>query len=187
MTGLLPARGDAEAWAFLRQARKEGLPERLVAAGELSLVEVAGIKTPFYAAADAEAGLKRARQARPLTVPRFIAPLDPLLWARTALSRLWGFDYTWEVYKPADRRRHGYYVLPVLWDGRFVGRFDGRYDRATGTLSVLAYHEEPGGLALRDPLLHATFQRFLTYLKGERIILPEGDACEAEPHASGIS
>ena len=187
MTGLLPVRGDAEAWAFLRSARKDGLPGRLIASGDLSLVEVEGINTPFYAAADAREGLERARRVASPGLPRFIAPLDPLLWARTALLRLWDFEYTWEVYKPAAKRRYGYYVLPILWDGRFVGRFDGRYDRTSRTLSILSYHEEPHGLALSDPLIRAAFRRFLAYLDGERIALPDGGVWEAESLPSGIS
>lgn len=187
MTGLLPARGDAEAWAFLRNVRSDGLPQRLVACGELALIEVDGIDTPFYAAGDAQERLERAQDAKPPALPRFIAPLDPLLWARTALSRLWAFDYTWEVYKPRAKRRYGYYVLPVLWDARFVGRFDGRYDRASRTLSVLSYHEEKNGLRLSDSLLRAAFRRFLTYLDGERIELPDGGIWEVESLPSGIS
>jgi uncharacterized protein YcaQ len=174
--GLLPKGGDAEAWAFLRAVRREGLPEALVDQHKLELVHIAGIKTPFFAPATIEEEIPVAESAPlPIDEVRFIAPLDPLLWARTALERLWSFRYVWEVYKPSAKRQYGYYVLPVLLGDRFVARFDGRYDRKTETLSVLSYHEEPSGLPLRHPTIHAGFQRFLEYLGGERITLPSGE------------
>ncbi|HHK66903.1 hypothetical protein DRJ24_03785 [Candidatus Acetothermia bacterium] len=174
MVGLLPARGDADAWAFLREARRARLPERLAEEDELCLVRVEGMKTTYYAATDIAEGLTKAEAADFHPIPRFIAPLDPLICSREATRRLWGFDYTWEVYKPAEKRKYGYYVLPVLYNDRFVGRFDGRYDPKTGILSVISYHEEPGGLPLANPLIQAVFERFLGYLGGERIELPNG-------------
>ena len=178
--GLLPARGDSEAWASLRTARAEKLPEKLVAAGKLTVVEVDGIKTPFYASARAEGDLALAEKEPVNTTARFIAPLDQLLWARRALSRLWSLEYVWEVYKPVAKRIFGYYVLPILFGDRFVARFDGRYNRKEKTLQVLAYYEEPNGLALSHPVIHAAFQRFLFYLNGERITLPNGEVWESD-------
>ena len=49
-----------------------------------------------------------------------IAPLDNLLWDLKLIETLFDFRYTWEVYKPADKRDYGYYVLPVLYGDRFV-------------------------------------------------------------------
>ena len=178
--GLLPARGDSEAWAFLRSARSDRLPERLLEKGELLCVEVEGVKPPFYALPDAEEVLGQAEACPFHDTVRFIAPLDPLLWARTALHRLWNFEYAWEVYKPQEKRRWGYYVLPILYQDRFVARFDGRYDRKEKTLHVLAYYEEPDGFPLSHPVVHAGFQRFLVYLDGERITLPSGETWERE-------
>ena len=62
----------------------------------------------------------------------FLAPLDPLAWDRDLLLRLWDFDYKWEVYVPAPKRRWGYYVLPMLFGDRFVGRIELRHDRRPG-------------------------------------------------------
>lgn len=173
--GLLPSRGDAEAWSLLRAARGDKLPEGLIDEGRITVVEVAGIKTPFYASAQAEDDLAIAEKTTLAQEARFIAPLDPLLWARRALARLWSFEYMWEVYKPVQKRIFGYYVLPILCGDRFVARFDGRYDRTEKTLHVLAYHEEDGGLPLMNPAIHTGFQRFLVYLDGERIALPSGE------------
>jgi uncharacterized protein YcaQ len=74
----------------------------------------------------------------------FLAPLDPLTWDRDLLERLWGFYYRWEVYVPVAKRRWGYYVLPVLYGDRFVGRIEPRIDRKTGTLRVLGLWWEDG-------------------------------------------
>ena len=74
----------------------------------------------------------------------FLAPLDPLGWDRDLLLRLWDFDYIWEVYVPAPKRRWGYYVLPLLYGDRFVGRIELRHDRPAGTLRVLGLWWEPG-------------------------------------------
>jgi uncharacterized protein YcaQ len=178
--GLLPARGDSEAWAFLRSVRSDRLPERLVEKGELLRVEVEGIKTPFYALPDAGEILDQAEACSFYDGVKFIAPLDPLLWARTALHRLWDFEYVWEVYKPVSKRRWGYYVLPILYQDRFVARFDGRYNRKEKALHVLAYSEEPDGLPHSHPTIHAAFQRFLAYLDGERITLPTGETWKRE-------
>ena len=173
--GLLPVRGGAEAWAMLQGVRSSGVPNRLLADERLTLVHVEGIDTPFYAPADAQEGLAVAEMAAIGSDVRFLAPLDPLLWARTAVAKLWKLDYVWEVYKPVAKRRFGYYVLPILCEDRFVGRFDGRYLREEKTLQVLSYHQEPDGLSLSHPRIHDGFQRFIAYLDGERIVLPSGE------------
>ena len=64
----------------------------------------------------------------------FLAPLDPLVWDRDLLRGLFGFDYVWEVYVPEPKRRWGYYVLPILFGDRFVGRIEPRIDRASGVV-----------------------------------------------------
>ncbi len=73
-----------------------------------------------------------------------LAPLDPLAWDRDLLLRLWGFDYRWEVYVPAAKRRWGYYVLPLLYGDRFVGRIEPRIDRKARALRILGLWWEDG-------------------------------------------
>jgi len=178
--GLLPVRGNAEVWALMQRVRHIQLPEQLVSEGALALVRVDGITMPFLALPQAGEALTLAEKAALDHKVRFIAPLDPLVWARNALLQLWDFEYAWEVYKPVVKRRWGYYVLPILYQDRFVARFDGRFDRTTKTLHVLAYYEEAGGLPLSHPAIYAGFQRFLTYLHGERIVLPTGETWTRE-------
>ena len=66
----------------------------------------------------------------------FLAPLDHVS-ARGRAKVVFGFDYVWEVYKPADQRKFGYYTLPVLWGERLVARFDSKLDRTTNTFVIL--------------------------------------------------
>jgi uncharacterized protein YcaQ len=81
----------------------------------------------------------------------FLAPLDPLAWDRDLLRSLYGFDYVWEVYVPAQKRRWGYYVLPLLCGDRLVGRIEPRIDRRAGALRVLDVWWEDGFAPLEDP------------------------------------
>ncbi len=67
---------------------------------------------------------------------RLLAPLDPLIYDRTLTSRLWEFDYTWEVYTPPSKRVRGYYALPVLAGTRIVGHVDPKAERETRRLRI---------------------------------------------------
>ena len=81
----------------------------------------------------------------------FIAPLDSFVWDRDLLRSLFDFDYVWEVYVPARKRRWGYYVLPLLWGDRLVGRIEPRIERRTGTLRIVDVWWESGFNPLAEP------------------------------------
>ncbi len=121
----------------------EGLKgERFVVAEDLPFLEQAERE---LAAGDPPGGVEPA--------VTFVAPLDPLCWDRDLLRRLFGFDYVWEVYVPEAKRRWGYYVLPLLYGDRLVGRIEPRIERRAGTLRVAGIWWEPGF----DPLAEAGF------------------------------
>jgi len=177
--GLLSLSGDSESWALVRGMRRGKSIEALVERDELARVEVKGIKSAFLGPANAAELLAQAERATLSKHARFLSPLDPLVWGRNTLQKLWNFQYVWEVYKPVKQRRWGYYVLPVLHEDRFVARFDGKYDRHEGALHVLSYHQEPDGLALDHAAISSGFERFLNYLGGERIVYPTKKARRA--------
>ena len=112
----------------------------LVDRGVLAPVQVEGLKGDRYVMADELPILADAREPASIGDPAvaFLAPLDPIVWDRRLLRELWGFDYLWEVYVPEKKRRWGYYVLPILFGNRLVGRIEPRIDRKAGVLRILA-------------------------------------------------
>jgi uncharacterized protein YcaQ len=195
-TGLLRATAPAEVWSLHVPAiaRHRAIAE-LVADGELSAVEVDG--APHHAAPGWLEALDGSSTAQGV---RFVAPLDPLLWDRPGLRATFGFDYLWEVYKPAAKRRWGYYVLPVVRSDRFVARIDSVRDaRGSGgpvwRLSRWwweadaedAIERAPGGRSTFLGELASTATRFARYLGVQRAVVPGGvpkDVADAVRHGA---
>ena len=126
--------------------------ERLVDEGRLLPVSVDGLKRTRYIVAEDEALLDETSDPGSIEAGvSFLAPLDPLVWDRRMLRELYEFDYLWEVYVPEAKRRWGYYVLPMLFGDRFVGRIEPRFDRKTKTLVILGVWLEPGFDPIETP------------------------------------
>lgn len=101
------------------------IPE-LVNDGELLIINVEGIKEPFYIRSEDEIYLSHIPNHKEA---RFLAPLDNMLWDRDLIKKIFHFDYSWEVYVPESKRKYGYYVLPVLYGNQLVGRFEPELQR----------------------------------------------------------
>lgn len=73
-----------------------------------------------------------------------LSPFDRLVHDRDRAMELFGFEYILEMYKPKDKRRWGYFALPILHGDRLVGKLDAKADRKAGKLDVFAIHEDLG-------------------------------------------
>jgi uncharacterized protein YcaQ len=113
-----------------------------------ALVDEAGRRTAgWLRPADLEL-VGRLRRVRPRPDRGvLLSPFDPVLWDRTRVQRLFGFDQILEIFKPAPKRIYGYYCLPVLAGERLVARYDLKADRPAGVLRVLSVRFEGTGRA----------------------------------------
>ena len=121
---------------------RNALREELIESGELVPVEVEGVRAKRFVLRD-EVGLLESPPEPPPSVA-FLSPFDPLIWDRPLLASLFGFDYVWELFFPPEKRRFGWYVLPVLFRDRFVGRIEPRIDRAEQRVEVVGLWWEDG-------------------------------------------
>jgi uncharacterized protein YcaQ len=171
--GLLGLRGNAEIWMgsapWLSIGLEDGLPlktpgrrllhEELVADGTLVTVSVEGIRGPRFVPAAELPLLEQAEREVATGAPpggarpgvAFLAALDPLVWDRELLATLYDFDYIWEVYVPAAKRRWGYYVLPIWFGDRIVGRIEPRIERRADELRIAGLWWEDGFDPLGEP------------------------------------
>jgi uncharacterized protein YcaQ len=151
--GLLGSQPQAEiTMGTGKAADRARVTAALVDDGTLIPVAVEGMRQSRYFLADEQPILEAAESpSRRRPQVTFMAPLDPLIWDRRLLRDLFAFDYVWEVYVPAAKRKHGYYVLPILFGDRIVGRIEPRLERKTGALSILGVWFEAGFSPMEEP------------------------------------
>ncbi len=154
----------------------------MVAEGDLIEVQVDGWKAMHYALgsdaavlADVSAGrVPKAWMPLETTTTQevvFLSPLDHVS-ARGRAKVLFGFDYVWEVYKPLQERKFGYYTMPILWGDRLVARFDSKLDRTTNTFVILGLWLEDEALGLDEAFAEALaggFARFVRFLGASKL------------------
>lgn len=145
----------------------------LVEAGELTPVAVKGWRQPAYLAAG-------ARKPRKVTASALLSPFDNLIWTRDRTERLFGTRVRLEIYTPAHKRTHGYYVLPFLEDEAITARVDLKSDRQAGVLRVQAAWREPEVTPETPERLAAELRRMAGWLGLEGVeAAGKGDLAEA--------
>jgi uncharacterized protein len=184
--GLLGAGGAGGTFARIADPDvRKALHKELVELGELAPVDVEGLRGKRFVVSE-EVALLEAPPEPPPSVA-FIAPFDSLLWDTTLLEKLFAFDFVWEGFFKPEKRRWGYYVLPILFGDRFVGRIEPRIDRERACVQVLGLWWEDGfspgraeGFveAMRDALAaylrfaHADHLEWPSHLAAEKRLLP---------------
>lgn len=150
---------DKELRDYFRQSpgQARSAIEALAEEGILVAITVAGTR---------KAWLHRdARQPRRIEARALLAPFDPLIWERDRAERLFGFRYRIEIYVPAKRRQHGYYVLPFLLGDQLVARVDLKSDRTASLLLVRSVHFEPGAPSHARDALAAELAEMAAWLE----------------------
>jgi uncharacterized protein len=165
---------------LLRKVSKEeaaGWVERLIAEGAFARVRIEGSSESWLVLAEdlphlelIEAG-SYPQEWQPLETSLheeavFLAPLE-IVSTRGRAKLLFNFDLLWEVYKPAEKRRWGYYTLPVLYGDQLVARLDPKLDRPTATLQVKGFWLDDESMLADDAFeaaLSAGLRSFARYL-----------------------
>ena len=143
--GLLPnRRSDAYLGIPMTTEQRNAAFSELEREGRIIPVGVDGVKGTLYAQLEDRPLIDAAQGAAPIK-PRceFLAPLDPFLWDRKLIESIFGFKYSWEIYTPADKRKYGYYVLPIVYGERFIGRIEAaaRYGEKTLVVKNIWFEE----------------------------------------------
>ena len=143
--GLITAGGNEIMYYAHSRDHGPRLTKSLVDDGVIEPVAIEGLKQLRYMPTD-ERALMEDESPVPLAVT-FVAPVDPLVAPRRQVQELFDFEYRWEIFTPEPKRQFGYYVLPILFGDRIVGRIEPRFDKAdkaAGALRVLGIWWEKG-------------------------------------------
>jgi uncharacterized protein len=125
--------GDAWLGSDLKKEERSQAINRLLEKDEISEIKIGDIGEIFYLPKSELILLEDQEKHHEAAL---IAPLDNLIWDRKLISGIFNFEYKWEVYTPAKDRKYGYYVLPIIYNDRFVGRCEPNIDRKNKALLI---------------------------------------------------
>jgi uncharacterized protein YcaQ len=170
--GLLGAGGAGGTFARIAAPDiRKALHKELVGRGALIPVEVEAVRGARFVLAEELALLQAPPE--PTASVAFIAPFDSVLWDTALLAGLFDFAYVWEGFFKPEKRRWGYYVLPIAFGERLVGRIEPRIDLGEARVDVLNIWWEDGFAprrahgfvdAMRDAL-----RAYLRFARADRI------------------
>lgn len=172
--------GSGEHWLgilHMMAGERTASLNRLIERGQVVHASVDGLSGQSYMLRTCDMPLLETSVTTALENPRvtFLAPLDNFLWQRDLLRKLFDFDYTWEVYTPAVKRKYGHYVLPVLYGDHFIARTELLFERKANALVLRSWWWEAGiqpdermAAAIAEGLSH-----FARYLEVKRFKLAE--------------
>jgi uncharacterized protein YcaQ len=138
--------------SYLRKGLKEAVSKgikKMLKKGELLQVEVESLKEHYLISPEKLHTLEKWFDEQVDNVPatpciHFLSPFDNAVIQRKRLSNLFKFDFNIECYLPEAKRKFGYWCLPILYNNRFIGRFDPKADRGSKKFYVKSMHFEKG-------------------------------------------
>lgn len=161
----------------LKSAERNEIFRQLLEEEKIIEITVEGIKNTLYTLS-ADQSLLGTILQEPILKARceLIAPLDNMLWDRRLIQALFGFDYKWEIYTPEEQRKYGYYVLPLLYGDRFIGRVEAIRDRHEKTLVVknIWYEEGVRKTNMMETAIYKCLYKFAAFNECNCILLPDG-------------
>ncbi len=170
-------RSDAFLGIELSNEERNHAFHSLLEEGMIREISVEGLRWPLYMLSSDNPLLEALCPAerQPPKRLEFLAPLDPMLWDRNLLAALWDFRYSWEIYTPAEKRKYGYYVLPMLYGDRFTGRIEMAADAVRDTLTVRNVWYESGVRKTKalQAALDRSVQRFAVFNHCSRVVRME--------------
>ncbi|MDH5401151.1 MAG: winged helix DNA-binding domain-containing protein [Candidatus Heimdallarchaeota archaeon] len=132
-----------------------------VSKGTLLSIPVEGSTQHIYFLPDQEIIIPEISKENELV--HFINPFDNVLWSRESLLEQYNFDYKVEIYVPEKKRKYGYYVLPILYGIRFVGRVDVNFIKDTETLMFNKWYWEDGFSPINDDFLNKIAKTIVSF------------------------
>ena len=175
--GLLPnRRSDAFLGIPMTTEQRNLAFQELEREARIFPVNVDGTKGTLYALADDRRLIEAVHDDTPLKQRcEFLAPLDPFLWDRKLIESIFGFKYSWEIYTPAEKRRYGHYVLPVVYGEQFVGRIEAaaRYSEKILTVKNIWFEDGIRQTKKMMNTIKSTVRRFARF----NMCSAENDSC----------
>lgn len=156
----------------LKSAGRNSIFNKLKTDGKIIEIQVEGINNSFYCLAQDKTLIDRVlSKVDFIERTEFIAPLDNMLWDRNLMEKIFNFQYRWEIYTPIDKRKYGYYVLPVLYGDKFIGRIEVVNDRKLKQLIVknLWFEETVDSYNELKDAISSCLKRFAKFNKCESI------------------